>query len=171
MDTLNDSLTPEVILRAAAPDEWPIVTSHRRAMFAEMRHPPEALLDELDAAFGPWVAERLARGEYQAWFAVNAAGAVVGGAGLWLMDWPPHVLHVEPRRANILNVYVQPEYRRRGLARALTGKAVDWCRQHRVRLVILHASPAGRPLYQALGFAATNEMSLALDLDQTGAAA
>ncbi len=50
------------------------------------------------------VAARLARDGYRGWFAVNAAGQVVGGAGLWLMDWPPHMTHVQPRRGNILKV-------------------------------------------------------------------
>jgi GNAT superfamily N-acetyltransferase len=163
---MDDDL-PQITLRAAAADEGPIITRHRRAMFAEMRHMPDDQLDALDASFGPWVAARLERGEYHGWFAVNAAGQVVGGAGLWLMDWPPHALHLEPRRANILNVYVEPQYRRRGLARALTDKALDWCRHNRVRMVILHASPAGRPIYESLGFAPTNEMSRLLDLGQT----
>jgi len=94
---------------------------------------------------------------------------VVAGAGLWIMDWPPHMWHVEPRRGNILNVYVQPAYRRRGLARALTEAAVAWCRQNGVRMVILHASDAGRPIYAALGFTPTNEMSLIVALDSTPA--
>jgi len=31
-----------------------------------------------------------------------------------------------------------------------------------VDVVVLHASPEGRPLYEALGFAATNEMRIQL---------
>jgi len=150
----------DVSIRPARLSEAGIIVGHRRAMLAEIRHPAEALLDAIDAAFRPWLAERMARSEYLGWFAVNVTGAVVGGAGLWLMDWLPHLMHVEPRRGNIVNVYVEPAYRRRGLARALTETAVGWCRENRVNMVILHASEAGRPIYEALGFKATNEMSL-----------
>jgi len=109
-----------VTLRAARPDEAAIIVAHRRAMFAEIRHLSDAQLDAMDAAFGPWLAEHFAREVYHGWFAVNSAGEVVGGAGLWLMDWLPHLAHLEPKRGNIVNVYVRPAYRRRGLARALT---------------------------------------------------
>lgn len=147
-------------IRPALPSEATTVVAHRRAMFAEIRPLPAAQLDAMDAAFGPWVAARMAQGEYLGWFGTNAAGEVVAGAGLWTMDWPPHLAHMEPRRGNILNGYVQPAYRRRGLARALTETALDWCRQNGVKMVILHASDAGRPVYVALGFTPTNEMSL-----------
>ena len=33
-----------------------------------------------------------------------------------------------------------------------------WARAERLDRLVLHASDAGRPLYERLGFAATNEM-------------
>ena len=152
-----------VTIRPALLDEAPLIVAHRRAMFAEIRQLPAEQLDAMEAAFGPWLAEQLKRGDYRGWFGAITSGQVVAGAGVWLMDWPPHMMHAEPRRANILNVYVQPNYRRRGLARALTETALDWCRQQGVRMVILHTSDAGRPIYEALGFRSTNEMSLLLE--------
>ena len=106
---------------------------------------------------------RLGRGDYLGWFAQTAEVEVVGGAGVWVMDWPPLPRHPGDRRANILNVYVQPQFRRRGLARRLTQTAIDWCRQAGLRVIVLHASAAGRPVYEALGFTPTNEMRLVLD--------
>lgn len=35
---------------------------------------------------------------------------------------------------------------------------LDWARQERLDRLVLHASDDGRPLYERLGFAATNEM-------------
>jgi ribosomal protein S18 acetylase RimI-like enzyme len=166
------STLADLTIRPALLSESTLIVGHRRAMLAEIREAPAAQLDAIDAAFAPWLAERMARGEYLGWFAVNPVGEVVAGAGLWIMDWPPHMLHAEPRRGNILNVYVQPAYRRRGLARALTERALASGRELGLRLVILHASDAGRPVYAALGFAPTNEMSLVLlaDLPGVGAA-
>ena len=149
-------------IRPAAAGDAPVIVAHRRAMFEEMGGAAAEQLDRMDAAFAPWVAVRLATGEYQGWLAVDAAGGVAGGAGVWVMDWPPHMLHVAARRANVLNVYVRPAFRRRGLARRLMQTALDWCRAQGLSVVILHASQAGRPLYEALGFRATNEMRLVL---------
>jgi hypothetical protein len=39
---------------------------------------------------------------------------------------------------------------------------VDWCRCEGYGTVSLHASAAGRPLYESMGFQPTNEMSLKL---------
>ena len=62
----------------------------------------------------------------------------------------------------ILNMYTEPEFRRRGLARMLMEKMIAWCREQGYNTVSLHASDKGRPLYEALGFRPTNELRLAL---------
>jgi len=36
--------------------------------------------------------------------------------------------------------------------------AIAWARAHGIARLVLHASPEGRPLYEQLGFEATNEM-------------
>ena len=97
-----------------------------------------------------------------AWLAVTGDDLVVAGAGLWLMDWPAHMLGSSGRRGNILNVYTEPSFRRRGLARKLIEAALDWCKANGIDFVILHASPEGRALYESLGFQASNEMRIRL---------
>jgi GNAT superfamily N-acetyltransferase len=114
-------------------------------------------LDTMVEAFVPWVIEKMRAGEYLGWFAVAEDGAIAAGAGLWLMDWPPHMIG-PGSRGNILNVYTEPGYRRQGLARRLTETAIDWCRAYGIGTVILHASEEGRELYRSLGFERTNEM-------------
>jgi GNAT superfamily N-acetyltransferase len=133
------------------------IVEHRRAMFSDMGHRDSAALDAMCAAFRPWLAARLESGEYLSWVAV-AENRIVAGLGLWLMDWPPHLIGPGARRGNILNVYTQPDFRRRGIARALMETALDWCRVNGIRAVILHASDDGRPLYESMGFLPTNEM-------------
>ena len=61
-----------------------------------------------------------------------------------------------------MNVYTEPRYRKRGLARRLMATVMDWCREQGLRTLILHASDEARPLYQSLGFRPTNEMSIKL---------
>lgn len=147
--------------RAAAETET--VCRHRRAMFRDMGHHDDGVLDAMIEAFRPWVAARLASGEYVAWFAENSDQEIVAGLGIWLMDWPPHMVAPGVPRANILNVYTDPEYRRLGLARQLMDEALSWCRSRGIQTVILHASNEGRALYQSLGFRPTNEMRLMLE--------
>jgi len=65
-------------------------------------------------------------------------------------------------RGNILNVYTAVEFRRRGLAGELVKEAIHWCRSHGVDVVVLHASPDARRLYESMGFLGTNEMRIKL---------
>ena len=59
---------------------------------------------------------------------------------------------------HLVNVFVEPDYRRRGIARVLVETALDWCRGEGTRVITLHASDEGRHLYESLGFYLTNEM-------------
>jgi GNAT superfamily N-acetyltransferase len=148
------------LIRSATVDDVEIIVAHRRAMFSEMGYRDEGAMDKMCAAFRPWVAAKMQTGEYLAWFAQGPHGSVAAGVGLWLMDWPPHMIDSTARRGNILNVYTEPHSRRDGLARKLMETALTWCRDKGVRAVILHASADGRPLYESLGFKPTNEMRL-----------
>jgi len=49
-------------------------------------------------------------------------------------------------------VSVKPEMQRRGIGRALMQQAISYLRQKGVRTVKLDATPAGKPLYDRLGF-------------------
>ena len=146
-------------IERAGPDAVETIIEHRRAMFFDMGYRDTAALQAMSAAFGPWLDEKMRSGEYLAWLAL-ADGRIAAGLGLWLMDWPPHLIGTGSRRGNILNVYTHPDYRRKGMARALVDTALAWCRGNGIGCVILHASVEGRPLYESLGFQATNEMRL-----------
>ncbi len=134
-------------------------------MFFDGGFRDERALDAMTAAFDPWLRRKMQDGEYLAWFAVRPDGSIAAGAGLWLMDWPPHMIGPGRWRGNIVNVYTEPGCRRRGLARRLMETALDWCRRNGVRAVILHASDEGRPLYEKMGFTSTNEMRIVLEDD------
>jgi ribosomal protein S18 acetylase RimI-like enzyme len=138
------------------------IVEHRRRMFFDMGHRDVAALDAMSEAFRPWLRGKMQSGEYLAWFAVLAGGEACAGVGLWLMDWPPHLIGAGSRRGNVVNVYTSPEHRRQGIARALVETALTWSREHGIVCVILHASSEGRALYEGLGFHATNEMRILL---------
>jgi GNAT superfamily N-acetyltransferase len=156
-------VTEDFPIRQGTLDDVETVVAHRRAMFREMGYRDEQALDKMCEAFRPWLECRMRRNEYLAWFAVDGKGSIAAGLGLWLMDWPPHMIGPGAPRGNILNVYTRPESRRMGLARGLVDVALAWCLLNQIRAVILHASDDGRRLYESLGFELTNEMRILLD--------
>ena len=64
--------------------------------------------------------------------------------------------------AYICNVWVDPAWRRRGIARALTLAAVDWAKANGCEVVRLRTSKMGRPVYEGIGFVRTDELELRL---------
>ena len=155
------SLPDGFTLRRATTEDADTLVEHRRAMFRDMGHGDASALDSMAARFRVWLLAQMNAGSYLAWLISAPDSSVAAGAGLWLMDWPPHMIGRGPR-GNILNVYTHESFRRLGLARTLMEVVLAWCRDHGVDTIILHASPQGKLLYDSLGFQSTNEMRLRL---------
>lgn len=132
-------------------------------MFADMGEiESEAIGDALLNASSTALEESLADGSYVGWLAYDETGAVIGGVGVHIKAQLPRVTrqgHVATGPVPlVVNVYTLPAWRGRGVARALMATLMDWSRTQNMDRVVLHASVAGRPLYEALGFKPTNEM-------------
>ena len=61
-----------------------------------------------------------------------------------MLDWPPHPLDPrQEKRGYLLNVYVEPEHRRKKLASQLIDQALSEARKQKIRVVALHSTDAG----------------------------
>jgi GNAT superfamily N-acetyltransferase len=156
------SLPEGLEIRRASAADLDTLVAHREAMFRDMGYKDDAAFNAMSEKFRVWLLEHLNAGDYLAWVVSALDDSVVAGAGLWLMDWPPHMIGRDSRRGNILNVFTTESFRRRGLARQLMGTVLLWCRENGIDTLVLHASPSGRSLYEEMGFVATNEMRLQL---------
>ena len=157
----------DFLVRTASPDDAATIAHHRAEMFRDIHGLDDAqcvvMYDESLRALEPL----LASGDYLGWFAspVDEPGRVVGGVGIRLRamlpsanqrEGPPKV--VLGRQGLIVNVYVERNWRRRGIAALLMRRLLADIEVLDLASVVLHASPDGRALYRSLGFAATNEM-------------
>jgi len=155
------------IVRQADAADIPFLARHRAAMFRDMGQLAAQLEEPLEQATAAWLREALPRGEYLAWVAADegTAGDVIGGAGVQLRPILPRPrpgagdLELGPE-AIVLNVYVVPAWRRRGVANALMRTLLHTLSEQGIHRVVLHAARDGRRLYERLGFTATNEMRL-----------
>lgn len=154
-------MVAEPVVRVAAPSDVPVLAAFRAAMFAELDAEYAALLDAMQAAFAEYAARAIPSGEFVGWVA-EADGAVVAVAALVFEQLPPQPHNLEGRVGHILNVFVVPAWRRRGLATRLVQVAIQHCRSLGLKSVVLHASDAGRLVYERLGFTPTSEMRLSL---------
>jgi GNAT superfamily N-acetyltransferase len=144
--------------RSATILDAPLIASHRRAMFASMGGFDDEVLDAVRRASEPWTERMIREGRYLGWITEDD-GRPVASAGMLILDWAPHPLDpAGEKRAYLLNVFVDPAYRRRGLARRLMEICLTEARRQGIRVVSLHASREGAPVYAQLGFKTTNEM-------------
>jgi ribosomal protein S18 acetylase RimI-like enzyme len=145
-------------IRTATAADAATITRHRHRMFVDAGRRDNPVLHVMSQHFEPWVVRMIHEGKYLGWLTEDG-GKVVAGAGLLLLDWPPHPL--DPRstqRGYLLNVYVEPEYRRRKLASHLIEYVLAEARRRKIRVVALHSTDEGRALYASNGFRETNEM-------------
>src|SRR6201999_2710697 len=144
--------------RTATAADAATITRHRHRMFVDAGRRDNQVLNVMSQHFEPWVVRMIEEGKYLGWLTVDG-DKIVAGAGLLLLDWPPHPL--DPRstqRGYLLNVYVEPEFRRRKLASLLIEFALAEARKRKIRVVALHSTEEGRRLYESNGFRGTNEM-------------
>jgi GNAT superfamily N-acetyltransferase len=132
-------------------------------MFEEMGYCDATTLDGVDKVSREYFSQALQAGTYVGWLAEESSGRkVVGGGGLVIAPWPGFPGENRAERAWILNMYTNHEVRRQGVAKRLLEMMIGWCRTQGYSTVSLHASAAGRPLYESVGFHPTNQMRMNL---------
>lgn len=144
--------------RPLGPDDADMISLHRQTMFLEAGGDPEKI-GAMTEHFLPWLEERLADGRYYG-FALCDADQVAAAIGLMSIEWPPHPSHpTSDVRGYVLNVFVEPSYRRRGLASALMQIAESEFAKRGIEFAVLHATEVGKPVYEQQGWARTSEMA------------
>ena len=151
-------------IRRATPQDVDVIAWHRARMFQDMG-------DVSDDAFGILrskarfrLKEWLESGDYIGWLATPAdkPGTVVGGAGVQLQAILPRPVNASTigkgRQGTVVNVFTEPQWRRRGIAGLLMKAIIAWSKNERIDRLLLHASDDGRSVYERLGFIAGNEM-------------
>jgi ribosomal protein S18 acetylase RimI-like enzyme len=159
MNSIPDTIdfTP-LQLRRLRPGDLELICAHRESMFLEAGG-DAGQLRVMTEHFRPWLVPRLVDGRYYG-FILHDGEQPAAAIGLMTIEWPPHPAHpAQDERGYVLNVFVEPGYRRRGLASRLMQLAeTEFC-QRGISFAVLHATQVGRPVYEALGWGGTSEMA------------
>ena len=154
-------------LRLANIDDIPALVQHRRWMFEDIALSEKQRfnadeLDQMDTKYAADLQRHLTDGRLQAWV-IESDYRIVASGAIWYLDWLPRPDDFTGRLPYLHSVYTVPEFRGIGLARRIITRMLEECRAQGLKRVSLHASPAGREIYEALGFKPTNEMRLILE--------
>jgi GNAT superfamily N-acetyltransferase len=133
-------------------------------MFQDMGDVSRDAFEILRAKARTRLKEWLDSGDYVGWLATPAdqPEMVVGGAGVQLQPILPRPVNAstvgEGRQGTVVNVFTEPQWRRRGIAGLLMKEIITWSKDEHLDRLLLHASDEGRSVYERLGFIAGNEM-------------
>jgi GNAT superfamily N-acetyltransferase len=167
---MHSEMADKFRIRFATLHDSEVISWHRARMFEDMGELPANLFEAFRASSCVRLRNLLARGDYVGWLLSleNAPNKIIAGAGVHLRRVLPHpsdntATFADGRHGIIVNVFTEPEWRRKGLAGMLLNRIIDWARDEKLDRLLLHSSTDGRALYERLGFVATNEMRFAGD--------
>ena len=84
-------------------------------------------------------------------------GRCVACASMSYIEIMPTFSHPSGKRAHLMNVYTESAYRRKGIARQLVNMLIEDARANGATEISLDATESGRPLYESMGFKASEE--------------
>ena len=119
-------------------------------------------LDENDQMNEKYFLQAIPAGTFKGWVAENEKGQIVSSIGLVVDIHPPAPNNPSGKIGYIMNLVVDNEHRRQGIARTLMRTVLEYLRNNKVYSAELHATEIGRGLYEELGFKDSNAMRIKL---------
>lgn len=167
-------MSTEIRIREANVSDVDVIAHHRVAMFTDMGRTSPESVEPLRRMTREFLVEALARGEYVGFLASPAGQPerIVSGAGVQVRRVLPFPFTRDDgsvrahwgAQAIVINVYTEPDYRRRGYARRLMLEVIAWARRSGQESLVLHTSREGAALYEGLGFKPTMELRFSGEL-------
>ena len=142
-----------------------IVTAHWKAMWLEAGIPTDAFKDDFDTITQSFITQARQSDAYQTFAAIHTTSEqsiICGSISCQIVNQTsPQMLLRHDLVGTVWAVYVHPSYRRRGIARELMRRVMEyWKGRGCSSGVLMYASEGGRRIYERLGFAPNYALSL-----------
>ena len=79
-------------------------------------------------------------------------GKCIGTGIIFFYDSVPSIFNIAGKNAYITSLYVEPDYRHKGIGRTIVEKLIEAAATRGYQIIMLNASDMGKPMYQKLGF-------------------
>jgi GNAT superfamily N-acetyltransferase len=152
------------VIRRATPNDAALLAEHRARVWREVGDWSDEALAPQIPVWTAWFREAIGDGIYVS-FIAERDGEAIGSGSLLLHAAIPRPGSPSDREGRVQSVYVAPDARRHGIARALMDAVLEYARGAALIRLVLHPSDDARPLYSSLGFTALDEMGLRLTDD------
>ena len=143
-------------------DELPRIVEMKVAMFHEAGHADLLasnakliILEDYQKLYDEKTAQH---------YVARANGSIVSTVGVFIKSDLPYRYFLPAYYGFIGDVYTEPTYRGKGVATKLNREALKWLSSRGIKSIRLLASDAARPMYERLGFSASDEMVLTISV-------
>lgn len=152
-----------ITYRRAEPSDLDLlVTSRISFLMDSMGTTDDAHLNLLKETLTTYFEKHLEERRFISWLAFDE-DLLVATSGLCFYTLPPSLKNPTGKVAYVMNMYTKPEYRNKGIAKALFEKVVKEARELGYKKICLHATEMGRPVYEKFGFRQTNNEMVWVD--------
>ena len=150
-------------IRETIPQEDSIIAEHFYQLWLDIGVPENSIKPNHHSLTLEFITQARQNLSYKG-FVAEVDNIIVGSASCQLFTGLYSLILEEEYRkyGYIWGVYVQPSYRRKGIAKKLTNATIQHLKSINCTKAILNASPAGKPVYESLGFIPSNSMQLDL---------
>ena len=141
-----------IVYERAGLDQLDLLVSTRIEVLRAANKLDESVdMTEIERQSRDYYAKALTDSTHTAYLAFDG-DAFIGAGGVSYFRVMPTYHNPSGWKAYIMNMYVRPAYRRRGIATRILDLLVKDARARGIDCVTLEATDAGRPLYQKYGF-------------------
>ncbi len=160
---MQSTIQPKIQLRETTPDDDAVIAQQFYQMWRDLDVPADSIADDWQPHILAYLADARQALNYKG-FAAECDRQMVGSVSCQLFaGLYPNILKPDYRQYGyIWGVYVEADFRRQGIAKTLTQRAIAHLKAIGCTRAVLNASPLGQPLYQQLGFLLGNAMYLDL---------
>jgi ribosomal protein S18 acetylase RimI-like enzyme len=140
-----------LVIRKATSTDIDLVVASRLGFLSEMRGQDYEQPADLEVETRSFFVAEGAAGRLHTWIATED-NEFVGIVSVLVQPRPPRPEDLRNKEGYIMNMYVSPPYRQRGIGNQLLKHCLSSGPQLGIRNFVLHASDEGRHLYDLNGF-------------------
>lgn len=150
-----------LIFQKAAPEDIDLLTETRiEVLRAANQLSADADMSEVERQSYDYYRKSLCDGSHIAYLVFDG-NRFIGAGGVSFFQVMPTYHNPSGNKAYIMNMYTDPEYRRKGIAIRVLDRLVKDSKRRGITAISLEATDMGRPLYEKYGFVAMDhEMEL-----------
>lgn len=137
-----------------------LLVEHRMKMWKEIHPDQKEQVEMIRPDTREWITDLIKRGILTSFIVKDETGNIAGSGCVMVRDDQVRIKSTLSRVPYLMSMYTETGFRNMGVATLIVGKAIEWARENGFDRMLLHASRAGRGVYEKFGFKDTSEMRM-----------